>query len=197
MNDPLLKVDALSGAGFGPVSLSIGRGECLGVSGPSGSGKSRLLRAIADLDPARGTVTLDGRSREQWSAPAWRGVVGFVPAETYWWAERVGAHFRDPDRIDLVALGLRPDILDADASELSSGEKQRLGVLRQLELEPRVLLLDEPTANLDAEHQATLEGWVDHHRRARSMAVVWVSHDPDQLRRVAGRVLLLQGRKAS
>ncbi|MGB0721588.1 MAG: ABC transporter ATP-binding protein [Gammaproteobacteria bacterium] len=191
MNRLLLSVDGLSGAGFGPVSFGLENGECLGVAGPSGAGKSRLLRAIADLDPARGTVSLDGRERTNWQGPAWRSLVGYVPAETHWWTDRVGAHFRNPARIDTASLGLRPDILAADASELSSGEKQRLGLLRQLELEPRVLLLDEPTANLDADHRAAFEALVVNHQRSRLMGVVWVSHDPEQLARVADRVLRL------
>ena len=65
----------------GPVSISVARGECLAILGASGSGKSLLFRAIADLDPNQGEVSLNGRSREDMPAYEWRRQVSLVPAE--------------------------------------------------------------------------------------------------------------------
>ncbi len=76
-----------------PVDLHIDAGGLIFISGPSGSGKSLLLRAIADLDPNQGEVLIDDQPRSLIPAPEWRRRVGLLPAETGWWADRVGAHF--------------------------------------------------------------------------------------------------------
>ncbi|MBK5938823.1 ABC transporter ATP-binding protein [Halochromatium roseum] len=76
-----------------PVDLQINAGELIFISGPSGSGKSLLLRAIADLDPNQGEVLIDNRPRRSIPAPEWRRRVGLLPAESGWWADRVGDHF--------------------------------------------------------------------------------------------------------
>ncbi len=168
-----------------PVSLTVEGGECVGLSGVSGSGKSRMLRAIADLDPAVGEVTLDGASREAIPAPQWRRRVTLVPAESHWWADRLGAHFpKLPDPGEFDALGLPALDPGTDPAELSSGERQRLALLRAVLPGPACLLLDEPTANLDEDSTARVERWLAAHRE-RGMALIWVSHDPAQIARVA------------
>jgi putative ABC transport system ATP-binding protein len=78
-----------------PASFALSVGECLAVRGPSGAGKTLLLRALADLDPNEGLVTLEGRNRSTIAGPEWRRLVGYVPAEPGWWAETVGEHFAD------------------------------------------------------------------------------------------------------
>jgi ABC-type iron transport system FetAB ATPase subunit len=77
-------------------------------------------------------------------------------------------------------------------AQLSSGEKQRLALLRLMVNRPRVLLLDEPTANLDPENVTRVEKLVAAYLRREGAAVLWVSHDPEQTRRVAQRRLRLQ-----
>ena len=77
----------------GPYSLHIAAGECVALRGPSGSGKSLLLRAIADLDPHEGEVTLDGVACEMIPAPEWRRQVALLPVESQWWLDEVGEHF--------------------------------------------------------------------------------------------------------
>jgi len=76
-----------------PVDLSIDPGELVLLSGASGSGKSLLLRAIADLDPHDGEVWLDGKARSTLPAPDWRRLVGLLPAESHWWGDSVRDHF--------------------------------------------------------------------------------------------------------
>jgi len=75
------------------ASFSLSAGEAIAVRGPSGAGKTLLLRAIADLDPNEGLVGLDGRDRSAIPGPEWRRLVGYVPAEPGWWADTVGEHF--------------------------------------------------------------------------------------------------------
>ena len=169
-------------------------GECVTVSGPSGVGKTLLLRALADLDPHPGRVALDGVDANAMPPAQWRRRVGLLLAESPWWHERVGEHFPAAEGADLQlqALGFGPEVLDWNITRLSSGERQRLALLRLLALRPRALMLDEPTANLDPENTARVEQLVQDYRVAGQVPVLWVSHDAAQRERVADRQLLLE-----
>ncbi|MEJ2479444.1 MAG: ATP-binding cassette domain-containing protein [Acidihalobacter sp.] len=187
---PRLDVVRLSGSVFHDASLSLAAGECVALAGPSGSGKTVLLRAIADLDPNEGDVLLDGEPRGRFPPADWRRALALVPAEPAWWGVRVGEHFPEGSEPDLSVLGLPADALDWEVARCSSGERQRLALLRALTLEPQVLLLDEPTANLDAQSRARVEDLVGRFC-GQGGAVLWVTHDPEQALRVAGRRLEL------
>ena len=160
--------------------------------GPSGVGKSLLLRAIADLDPNEGTVELDGVPRETMPAPHWRKQVTYVAAEPGWWGDRVGEHFTAWEQaVPLVErLGLPPSCGTWDIRRLSSGEKQRLGLVRALMLRSRVLLLDEPTSALDAVSTAAVESIVAE-RVSVGTSVIWSTHDKAQARRVGARLFIM------
>src|SRR5262245_20010810 len=90
------------------VSFELADGECIALQGPSGVGKSLLLRAIADLDPNEGSINLDGTPREAMPAPVWRTKVTYVAAEPGWWADTVQEHFIAWDKALTLAerLGL-------------------------------------------------------------------------------------------
>ncbi len=191
----MLKIVDLGTRHVGPVSLTAAGGECVAIRGASGSGKSLFFRAIADLDPNQGSVYLNDQSREDMPAYEWRRQVALVPAETGWWADRVGDHFTDGGGVEdmLEAVGL-PDALGWEVSRLSTGERHRLGIVRALQAGPRVLLLDEPTAALDAGMTAAVEGLV-RQQLAKKVCVLMVTHDPDQADRVAHRCMtMLDGR---
>ena len=174
------------------ASFTLGGGECIAVQGPSGSGKTLLLRAIADLDPNDGIVELDGVLRESMPAPRWRRQVTYVAAVPGWWADTVQEHFTDwGEVLPLVeGLGLPPLCADWPITRLSSGEAQRLALVRALALHSRVLLLDEPTSALDPGATAIVEATIAE-RRSAGTGVIWVSHDVAQARRVASRLLVL------
>jgi ABC-type iron transport system FetAB ATPase subunit len=139
----MLSVRRLSAPGVVAAALDVADGECVAVMGASGAGKTRLLRAIADLDPSRGAVVAGGVDRARVSGPAWRRVVGYVPAESGWWADTVGAHFPDGGGCCalLAEMGLATDVLDWPVARLSTGERQRLALARALVRAPQALLL--------------------------------------------------------
>ncbi|MGF1546659.1 MAG: ATP-binding cassette domain-containing protein [Thiotrichales bacterium] len=179
-----------------PLSLSLTRCEIVCVTGASGAGKTRLLRGIADLESNAADIALDGIRRETIAPPEWRRRVAFVPAETAWWGDTVSEHF-PPDWLDevaLAALGFEPEVLHWTISRLSSGERQRLGLLRAMATRPRVLLLDEPTANLDEANTGHVERYVHGYLDTHQAAVLWVTHSAEQRWRLGVRVLALTPR---
>ncbi|MFZ0254459.1 MAG: ATP-binding cassette domain-containing protein [Gammaproteobacteria bacterium] len=188
---PRLEIKDIRVNALGPITLAVAAGECVCLSGPSGSGKSRLLRAIADLDVHQGEVSLDATSRQNFPASQWRRAVGLLPPETHWWQDRVGEHLRTVDGSMLAALGLDEHLLAEPITRLSSGERQRFGLLRLLLNRPRVLLLDEPTANLDAVNTERVERVLQIYRTTNATPILWVTHDSQQIRRVANRLLYM------
>lgn len=189
----MFAVRGLRVPGFPPLSFEVPPGAVLAVSGPSGSGKSRLLRALADLDPHDGEISWSGRSCQTVPAPEWRRRVGLLPAEPRFWHATVGEHFRGGvDALDgeLAALRLDAEVGNRDPALLSTGERSRLALLRLLLRSPEVLLLDEPTANLDGANRALVIQRIDRYRAEHQASVVWVSHLPEVVG-AAERVLIL------
>lgn len=184
-----LRVVKLSNAFLRPISLSVPSGECLCLSGPSGVGKTVLLRAIADLDPSHGKVFLGNLEHMSVDGPTWRRTVGLLPAESHWWRERVGTHFADAQIAELEQLGFDSKVLDRRITGLSTGERQRLALLRLLGQRPKALLLDEPTASLDPKNVRRAEKLIATYRSEHKIPVLWVSHDPRQIKRVGDQHL--------
>lgn len=189
----MLTINDLARPGLEPVNLEISAGEIVAIMGPSGAGKSLLLRAISDLDPNTGMVMLGGRAREAMPAPTWRKEVGYLPAEPGWWAETVGEHFQNwPSQQDsLTTLGMPGDCGDWPISRLSTGERQRLGLVRLLEGAPQVLLLDEPTSGLDADTVESTERLIRDYIGTQRCCL-WVTHDDAQAGRMANRCLRIE-----
>ena len=192
------------------VDLAIQRGEILLVMGPSGSGKTTLLTIIGGLlRPTTGTVRIDGRDisamKESELHQVRRNLVGFVfqvfnllePLSVLENVEVVqnlagknGRRARENAEVLLRDLGLghrlrfRPD-------SLSGGEKQRVSIARALANDPRLILADEPTANLDSRHGHEVVTLLRDIAKQQGRTVVIVSHD-DRIREVADRVLWLE-----
>ncbi|MBD3657501.1 ABC transporter ATP-binding protein [Marinobacter sp.] len=189
-----LLLEDVSIGGLREVSLAVPGGQVVCLSGPSGSGKSRLLRAVADLEPHGGRVSLNGTDQQDVPAHQWRRQVVMVPADSQWWFDEVGAHFPDTAGGQFpAALGFPSEVMGWSVSRLSSGERQRLALWRALVLEPEVLLLDEPTANLDSDSTESMEHWLSGEIRRRQIATLWVAHDPAQIHRVANAHYRIQG----
>jgi len=188
----MLSVRNLKRLSIGPVDLDVAAHDIVALCGPSGVGKSLLLRAIADLDPNEGTLSLLGESRESMSAPVWRRQVMYVPAHTGWWADTVEPHFVGLSlalvKDTLHRLGLESTALGWQVSNLSTGERQRLALARALAYAPKVLLLDEPTSGLDADNATRVEKLVGE-VAAGGVAVLFVTHDMAQAKRLGTRRL--------
>lgn len=187
----MLTVTALRRQGLGPIDISVRAGTIAALMGASGSGKSLLLRSIADLDPNDGRVSLGDMDRRAFPAPEWRRRVIYVPADSGWWADTVGEHFADRAAAAalLPRLALPPDALDWPVIRLSSGERQRLALVRALTLprprdSRRVYLLDEPTGALDAESVDRIEAVLRTVPDATT-AILMVTHDRAQADRLA------------
>ena len=187
--------------------LDIGRGEVLALVGPSGAGKSTLLRLLNFLEqPSGGALTFDGEPVTPRLALAQRRRVTTVFQRPALLHRSVAANIGygqtlrgiKPDNDELAAwldrLGLS-HLARQSAPKLSAGEAQRVALARALILRPDVLLLDEPSANLDPYNIGLIERLVAEAHSETGMTVVWVTHDIFQARRVAGRVaFLLEGR---
>ena len=186
------------------VDLRLGSGEVLGLIGPNGGGKSTVLLLLAGLvRPTSGTVTVDGVAAHDLALNA-AGTIGLITAEPglypaltvrenlHWFAGLYGQGAAEVDgRLPTLLEGLELDAhLDRPAGALSSGQRQKASLVRALLLEPRILLFDEPTANLDA-----LAADVIHRAiRARAdsgIAVVLCTHDLRATEAICDRVLVL------
>ena len=192
------------------VSIQIAGGERIALSGPSGSGKTLLLRALALLDPlSAGNVFWNGNPVQGGCVPAYRAQVAYLqqqpvlrdePVESllrqpFAWKTHADKHF-SKERLEkwLALLGRRSSFLEKRSADLSGGEKQIVALLRIIQLDPNVLLLDEPTAALDADSATAVEtlvaDWLAESQPQR--ATLWVSHNAQQAQRVADRQLLIQ-----
>lgn len=191
------------------ISLAIEAGERVALVGPTGSGKTLLLRAMVLLDPlSRGEVCWRGRAVGGEAIPDFRRQAVYLPQRPTLREETVEAALRQPywlkvyrdrqfDRAGVVsllaALGRDEDFLTKHSRDLSGGERQMTALVRALQLEPTLLLLDEPTAALDGRAVAAAEQllgrWVE---EDAGRALVWVSHDPGLAERVAKRRIVMR-----
>jgi ABC-type iron transport system FetAB ATPase subunit len=190
-----LIVEGLRNTLVGPFTFRVAGGQCLALTGASGSGKTLLLRMIADLDPNEGRITFAGIDRASLSAPDWRHLVALVPARSGWWADTVADHFPEDREAEWQALAaalfVPPALFERSIEEASTGERQRLALIRALLAEPRLLLLDEPTASLDPVSTQAVEALIAK-RLAAGTTVIWVTHDAAQADRVGELTLHMQ-----
>ncbi len=184
--------------------LDVQAGEVLAILGPNGAGKSTLLRLLAFVErPSSGSIFFQGRPvANGFPSLEERRQVAMVFQEPVFLRDTVyanvayGLRLRGRRSMDgrvekaLAALDLL-SLARSPASHLSGGEAQRVALARALVLEPRVLLVDEPTANLDPYHVAQVEGMLRALNRERGSTIVLVTHNVFQARRLAQRACLM------
>lgn len=185
--------------------LTVNTGELFCVVGPSGAGKSTLLRVLALLEPPTdGVLYFSGEPEPvRWPPPLeTRREVTMVFQRPLLLSTRVfdnvayglrtrgvrDARQRVEEALELVGLG---HLADASAQTLSGGELQRVALARALVIQPQVLLLDEPTANLDPYNVSVIEDALRRLRQHHSTTIVLVTHNVFQARRLADRVMFL------
>lgn len=178
--------------------------------GASGAGKTSLVNMIAGLlRPDRGRITLDGEvlfdDAARIAVPTWRRRIGYVFQEGRLFPHLSVKHNLDYGRwmgghaanqsafaqvVDLLDIG---PLLDRRPGKLSGGERQRVAVGRTLLMRPRLLLLDEPLASLDAARKEEILPYLQRLRDEAKVPMIYVSHDAAEVRRMATRVVMLDG----
>ena len=189
---PKLKIENLAYHNCGPISLSLDAGECICVYGKSGCGKSLMLRSIADIDPHDGKIFLNGKEQMDFHPCEWRKLVAMLPSENRWWHENVGEHFPQNKNSLLQKLDFDDETFEWDVSRLSTGESQRLALIRLLSNNPEILLLDEPTAGLDVKNTSVVEEIINNYIRETNASVIWVTHNAEQATRISQNHFLFE-----
>jgi iron complex transport system ATP-binding protein len=197
---------------FPGLSFAVERGELFGVIGPNSAGKTSLLRLVTRvLVPQRGEIRLDGRPVRELAAAALAREVAVVPQDaprpfpfTVEQLVLMGRYPHGPGRFfedaaDRAAARAAMAATETTAlagvplEHLSGGERQRALLARALAQEPRLLVLDEPTAHLDLRHQAETAALLRHLNRERGVTVLLVSHDLNLAAEICDRLMLLSG----
>jgi putative ABC transport system ATP-binding protein len=186
------------------ASFEIRAGEILAIVGPSGSGKSSLLRLLNRLDePTSGTVYLEGADYRQIAPRELRRKLGMVTQRAFLFPGTVAANLRfgptqrgeslSEDSVEqlLEQVGLK-GYAGRDIANLSGGEAQRVSVARTLANSPLALLLDEPTSALDNASKLGIELLIQKIVRDQNLTCLLVTHDVAQASRLAQRALLLE-----
>lgn len=187
------------------INFEIQSGERVAVLGPSGSGKSTLIRMINRLDePTTGSIKIEGEDYRVIPPRILRRRLGMVMQQPFLFPGTVahnlcfgplshGEQLRKDEIQDLLAGVDLKGFENRDISKLSGGEAQRVNLARTLANKPEALLLDEPTSALDEAAKAEVEATILSVITNQKVTCILVTHEPAQARRLADRVLLLEG----
>ena len=187
------------------VSLAVRRGELVTIMGPSGAGKSTLLRLIDRLSEAdAGAILVDAvdiRSLDPRELRRRVGMVFQIPVafrgsvrDNIAFGKRLWGTGVDVDAL-AAETAIPPELLDAEAGNLSVGEKQRMSIARALANEPEALLLDEPTSSLDKAAAEKVESLLLRLQAELGLTMLWVTHSREQSRRISRHNLILEDGK--
>ena len=192
------------------MSLHVGTGEFLGIIGQTGSGKSSLIQQLNGLlKPTSGRILLEGK--DIWADPKSIRSVRFRVGLVFQYPEyqlfeetvykdiafgpkNMGLTGEDIDRRVREAaafVGLDAELLDKSPFELSGGQKRRVAIAGVIAMEPKVLVLDEPTAGLDPQGRDAILAQIQAYHRAKGAAVVLVSHSMEEIARNVERIAVL------
>lgn len=206
---PYLRAENLSYSAEGQAILSninfeISEGERVAIFGPSGAGKSTLSRLLNRLDePSSGTIFIKGQDYREIAPQQLRRRLGLVMQQPYLFPGTVADNLRfgpeaqnkvlEDDEIQHLLAGVDlAGFADRDVSKLSGGEAQRVSLARTLANQPETLLLDEPTSSLDEAARIEVESTILSVLNSQAVTCILVTHDREQVQRMADRVILLK-----
>lgn len=190
------------------ISLTVREGDWLTLVGPSGSGKSSLLKLLAGLtSPTSGSIHFKGQNLQDLNLVDYRKEVSYFFQQAVLFGETVEDNLvfpftirnlpfdREKAMADLAKVNLPADYLTKKVRELSGGEKQRVAVIRNLMFDPKVLLLDEITAGLDAETKSLVRQLISHYHQS-GKTIIDITHDKEDIEQAHKIFSIVGGRPA-
>lgn len=183
---------------YGPFTFSVTEDNSLCIQGNSGSGKTLLLRALADLDEHNGEIHLGKNAQHETPAPLWRKNIGYFPADSLFWHETMVEYFQqyqDSFIHEVIGILKLEPLMHLPLNKLSSGEKQRFALVRLLANQPQALLLDEPTSHLDPDSVLLAEEIILGYQKAHLCPLILVSHNSEQCERMTRQRFVLRDRR--
>lgn len=199
MSKPIIKLTQLSFKAndnliLNDINLSIEEGEFVTITGPSGSGKSTLLKIMASMvSQTAGSIVYQGKRLDEYDPIAYRKEVSYCFQTAVLFGKTVQENLSFPYEIRqenfnsekaaayLMKVGLNKTYLTKNINDLSGGEKQRIALVRNLLITPKVLLLDEVTSALDAENQLIVRHLIREMNQTEGITVLWVTHNTDEI----------------
>ena len=214
---PFLQVEGLV-VGYGPVvavdgiDFSVGKGEHVTLLGPSGCGKTTTLRAVAGLEtPRGGRIVIDGApvcdvAAGRHTPPERRGLSMVFQSYAIWphmtvfdnvafgfRARGIGRERARPAVERALSLVDLSGLADRPATQLSGGQQQRVALARAIAYDPKVVLLDEPLSNLDAQLRLAMRTELSDLRRRLGFTAIYVTHDQEEAFALSDRVIVMRG----
>lgn len=189
------------------INFSIKKGQHTSINGPSGSGKSTILRILARLTKeSSGKIFFENKDIYQFEYTHYRKEVSYVIQNPQLFGETIEDNLTFPSKIRnsefdssralslMEKLGLGSMSLDKKVDGLSGGEKQRVGLIRNLMYPPKVLLLDEVTSSLDDDSSKLVWEFLFDEAKNSEITLVWVSHDEDEQNMAEQKIYLKNGK---
>ena len=187
------------------ISFTVQKKEIIALLGPSGSGKSSLLKSINMLNtPSCGQIKYHNNDIQEISPMALRKKIGYVLQKPTLFGNDVMENLKYPCELHqkvfdinlvefyLKKVNLKPDILEKKPNELSGGEQQRISLVRTLLLEPEIILLDEVTSALDEDNTLLIEELIKYENENNELTVIFISHNNEQAKRLAQKVIYME-----
>lgn len=176
------------------INLSIDKRKIITITGPSGGGKSTLLKLIGLLiNPTSGTIYFEGKNILEFEPTEYRKQVSYFFQNAVLFGETVRDNLSFPaeireDRFDeeraiegLEMVQLPSTYLDKEVKDLSGGEKQRIALIRNLMYPPKVLLMDEVTSSLDKENREVITSFISRLSKEEEVTVLWITHNQEEI----------------
>lgn len=185
------------------ISFELQPSEFKLITGPSGCGKSTLLKIVASLlSPTKGSIFFENKDYLTLSPEEYRQQVSYCTQTPMLFGETVYDNLKFPYFLrkisvddkklahDLDYFCLPESIMKKGINELSGGEKQRISLIRNLQFMPKILLLDEITSALDEDNKAKVNDVIHHYVKDQNLAVLWVTHDQNEIKHADDVILL-------